>query len=237
MMRAYDLAMETIQQLEAADTPQLIADALDKGTRKLGFGSIIVIKFPAVYEEIDDCMFLNTRPAAFSDEYFGENMLEADPVFHHAFGCTGPYSWSDAHRLSPRERCGRVADLARLYGMTDGFVFAVQQSMGRGLVSLACGTDALIPDASRAAHLMGTYAIARAHELEHQRQAMIELHWRERECLEWIAVGKTDSEIASILGLSSNTVRMYVENAKVKLGAPNRTSAVVLALKRSALNI
>jgi len=49
---------------------------------------------------------------------------------------------------------------------------------------------------------------------------------REHEVLRWAAAGKTDRQIAAILGLSARTVQKHLENAYVKLGVENRTAAV-----------
>ena len=62
-----------------------------------------------------------------------------------------------------------------------------------------------------------------------------ELSPRERECLLWIAEGKTYWETAMILGLSEHTVRCYLESARHKLGAANNTHAVNKAGKASLL--
>lgn len=55
---------------------------------------------------------------------------------------------------------------------------------------------------------------------------------RETECLGWAAEGKTNGEIAAILGISENTVRYHFKNVFTKLGARTRVQAV--ALFRSA---
>ncbi|GGA98234.1 hypothetical protein GCM10011491_28110 [Brucella endophytica] len=53
---------------------------------------------------------------------------------------------------------------------------------------------------------------------------------REIDCLRWAASGKTDGEIAEILNIARWTVVTYLQNAKIKLGCSNRTSAVATAL-------
>ena len=53
---------------------------------------------------------------------------------------------------------------------------------------------------------------------------------RERECLKWIAAGKTDWEISLILNISEQTVHGYVQNALTKLNARTRAQAVALAM-------
>lgn len=60
---------------------------------------------------------------------------------------------------------------------------------------------------------------------------------RERECLCWIAEGKTAWECALILGLSVHTVRCYLESARYKLRASSNTHAVSKAIKAGLLSI
>jgi DNA-binding CsgD family transcriptional regulator len=49
---------------------------------------------------------------------------------------------------------------------------------------------------------------------------------REAECLMQVAQGLTDKQIAIALGVSSGTVKTYVDAAQAKLGARNRAEAV-----------
>jgi DNA-binding CsgD family transcriptional regulator len=52
---------------------------------------------------------------------------------------------------------------------------------------------------------------------------------RENEVLEWITEGKSNSEIAAILGLAAGTVKLHVERILAKLGVENRTAAAMTA--------
>ena len=54
---------------------------------------------------------------------------------------------------------------------------------------------------------------------------------RESEALCWIAQGKTDGEVASILGVAISTVKKHLEHIFVKLGVENRTAAAIRALE------
>jgi NarL family two-component system response regulator LiaR len=58
-----------------------------------------------------------------------------------------------------------------------------------------------------------------------------DLTTREREVLKLLAAGLSNKEIAERLFLSGGTVRLHVSNVLAKLGAPNRTSAAVIAMK------
>ncbi len=52
---------------------------------------------------------------------------------------------------------------------------------------------------------------------------------REIEVLRWVGSGKTNPEIAYILGVSVNTIKNHVHNAISKLGVENRSQAATLA--------
>jgi DNA-binding CsgD family transcriptional regulator len=56
---------------------------------------------------------------------------------------------------------------------------------------------------------------------------------REAEVLTWIARGKTNNEIATILEMRAGTVKKHVEHILLKLGVETRTAAAVLALANS----
>ena len=45
--------------------------------------------------------------------------------------------------------------------------------------------------------------------------------------LRWLARGKTDRDIASVLGISTRTVQKHLQHVYVKLGVETRTAAVV----------
>jgi DNA-binding CsgD family transcriptional regulator len=53
---------------------------------------------------------------------------------------------------------------------------------------------------------------------------------REQDVLGWMTQGKTNAEIATILGISLHTVKRHVEKILQKLGAPNRSAALSMAL-------
>ena len=55
---------------------------------------------------------------------------------------------------------------------------------------------------------------------------------REAEVLYWVARGKTNDEIATVLGIGLTTVKKHLESTFAKLGVENRTTAAAMALER-----
>ena len=59
---------------------------------------------------------------------------------------------------------------------------------------------------------------------------------RERECLSWVAAGKTDWEISQILNIAEQTVHEYVQNGLIKLNATTRAQAVAIAISTKQIS-
>ena len=101
------------------------------------------------------------------------------------------------------------------------------------------------PDLSRRARSAGEMIGIYSHEalkrslIRSQRDVHdhMPLTPREREVMQWVAAGKTDSEIGDILLISTTTVTSHVENAKFKLDAFKRTYAVVQAIRLGEISL
>jgi LuxR family quorum sensing-dependent transcriptional regulator len=59
---------------------------------------------------------------------------------------------------------------------------------------------------------------------------------KEAEILSWVAAGKTDAEIATILGISRNTVDTHMRHVFAKLDAHSRVTAVVKAISEGIIH-
>jgi DNA-binding CsgD family transcriptional regulator len=55
------------------------------------------------------------------------------------------------------------------------------------------------------------------------------LSQRQIECLRWAALGKTNDEIAELIGRSAETVRFHLKKSTTKLNANNRIHAIAVA--------
>ncbi len=67
------------------------------------------------------------------------------------------------------------------------------------------------------------------HRARHAALPPTQLTRREIQCLKWASAGKTDGEIAIIMGLSLPTVRFHMTNSARKLGVVGRAQAIYRA--------
>ncbi len=66
---------------------------------------------------------------------------------------------------------------------------------------------------------------------------MPQLSARERDALLMLATGKSRGQVAYEMSISENTLRVYIDSARHKLGALNVPHAIALAVHRGILNI
>jgi DNA-binding CsgD family transcriptional regulator len=58
----------------------------------------------------------------------------------------------------------------------------------------------------------------------------VHLSPREIECLQWAAVGKSDADIAVLVGIKPATAHFHIERAKKRLGVKTRVEAVAVGV-------
>lgn len=133
---------------------------------------------------------------------------------------------------------GRAAVVAPVHGpeglkamlllISDAGMAAVVDRLRLGSASLQLAASHLYmaAEALRLAELQGRPA----------RQPTPDLTPRERECMLWLARGKTAWEVARILGIRERTVTFHVENVKRKLGVSRRSQAIALLLQSGELS-
>lgn len=112
----------------------------------------------------------------------------------------------------------------------------VEQTLNAGAISFLLKDsrpEALVRAIRDARDGRGTIDAGVMQSVMTQRQDEVgkDLTPREREVLALLAAGMSNQEIAERLVLSIGTVRLHVSNILAKLGAPNRTSAAIIALK------
>lgn len=195
---------------------------------------------------------VSTLPADWVVNYAIKNYFDIDPLFHQ--------KWSDpqaARSVSIAEIYHVKQSTTSLQDFVDDmrshkfgkiYIMVTQRLNGNGDAHTIFAFDsAKSPNSMSAAELIRLLekdllqAAAQVHEAvlsaitdhsaqKKEVQSLVTLTPREIDCLKWAARGKTDGEIAEILSIARWTVVTYLQNAKIKLGCANRTSAVAVAM-------
>ena len=164
--------------------------------------------------------------------YLSYDFQRLDIVPRAALASGMPIRWTDVWRsteLTSEER--EFLQALRRLGFSDGFSMPCYGPNNRnavvGIGKMTAETDigpghlALLHFAAQAAHLR--ICALFADEVTRDRQ----LSTREKEILDWVARGKSNSVIAEILAISPGTVDTYMRRIYEKLEVSDRTSAAV----------
>jgi DNA-binding CsgD family transcriptional regulator len=172
----------------------------------------------------------NNMPEAWSQAYPATLRFE-DPLPDLALRLCRPLRWSEVRELEPPGRQQQAFyDLLAQLGFTEGIALPTYGPGARtGFVGLPGATDApCSEEVLVSAHAIAQMSFLRYCELiDGQAPNDVPLSERELDVVYWIAMGKSNSVIAEILGISAETVDSYVRRAFRKLGVSDRTSAVL----------
>ncbi|MEM9008870.1 MAG: response regulator transcription factor [Cyanobacteria bacterium P01_F01_bin.86] len=110
-------------------------------------------------------------------------------------------------------------------------IFRSLQAGARGYLLKSTTAIDLI-DAIRTVHAGQTYIPPTVGARLAERMCQPQLSDRERDVLKLMAAGKTNQEIGLSLYIRESTVKFHINNIFSKLGASDRTQAVLIAIKR-----
>lgn len=182
-------------------------------------------------------------PASWVDYYFEHDYQTKDPVLLLAPEIERPFLW-DSLRLSYRlDRAQEtIMQQASEAGLRDGVGVPLHGPRGDVcLVTFAAADGHPNPGVELpkldvlAARFHSAYSAVGRSENDHRTTAVLSI--RERECLQWVASGKSSWDIGMILHISENTVNFHVKNALRKLDASSRTLAVVKAIRFGLISL
>ncbi|WP_084558367.1 LuxR family transcriptional regulator [Mesorhizobium sp. LNJC394B00] len=181
-------------------------------------------------------------PNEWQKRYRDMDYGKIDPVIKRTRHRQGALRWTDVYAdVNTTEKERRIFDEAATFGLRSGVTVPLHGPNGSfATVSFAKRTDHEIP--SKIVTLLELTA-----RLFHVRidalggQGCIgpetSLSAKEKDCILWVARGKSSQDIGAILGISGDTVNFHVKNSMRKLGCSSRTVAVVNALKSGIIDV
>lgn len=200
--------------------------------RGCGFSASACGAWDGLGQQRSNRFFFNDWPVAWLQLYAEKDFFPADPFVEEARRSMTSFLWSEVEHQRPLTPRGKeIYRISREFGWREVIGIPIHGPAGyQGFVSLASMDDVTLSPVDRACLDMTSRVI---HERCRKEigfglspEDTPKLTARELECMQWVAVGKTDSEIAQILGISSSTTHFHVESAKKKLGLSSRTEAV-----------
>lgn len=209
---------------------------LGEVTRELGFDYFALLHHASLSEQRAGLIRIDTYPAGWDAELVANDWVGADPVHHACLRTNIGFAWSELSALVPLSGEGRkLFERSRHFGIGDGFTVPVNiPGEPVGSCSFAVRVGAELPsERLLSAGQIGAHAFRAARRI-HDYPATAHcphLSRRERQCVRLLAAGKTDWEIAAILGISVETAHQYVKRARAAYDVVSRAQLVACGLR------
>ena len=209
---------------------------IEATARELGFDYFALVHHASLAPCPSAPIRLHNYPDTWERELIGEGLAPHDPVHQASQRTNAGFSWSQLGALlslSARQR--GILERSARHGIGEGFTVPGNvPGEPVGSASFAVRHGRALPQGSLLdAQLVGVQAFAAARRIHGYpaRGRRPHLSPRQLQCLRLLAAGKTDWEMARILGLSAETTRQYVKSARAVYDVVSRTQLVVHALR------
>jgi DNA-binding CsgD family transcriptional regulator len=232
-MQFTNATFDFIDALSLQSDEASLVDSFENLIRKTGMTYFMVGNPSQPGVTRHDRLLATNWPREWLDHWSNHRYLFVDPIVKRLLSSREPLRWSPTEGAVDRAGA-RVLQEASEYRMPAGFAVPVYSRQGLVVaVSMATEHYDLGPRDEQSLYLASIYFHGKLEALQAQSaspQRGPRLTPRERECLSWVASGKTDWEISQILNIAEQTVHEYVQNALIKLNATTRAQAVAIAI-------
>ena len=231
------------EQSRRSTTLDQLAALIDAVVRQFGFRWFALLHNVDLKRRGKNALMLTTYPARWVEEITEARLYMDDPVHAACVRTVSGLSWDRiGDYIFPTARQISTLDRGRAHGLAAGFTMPIRMTGEPDAIFTVARqrSDALSSEDMLTARLIGTTAFERARGLldtDALANVPVPLSPRQIDCIALIAQGKSDWEIALILGLSRDTVHEYVEAARRRYGVRRRTQLVLRAVRDGHLNI
>lgn len=192
--------------------------------------------------------FTNVINVSYPEEwirlYWQNGYFEVDPVFQSALQKPGTQHWKTTYQGASSPKQKEFMAAAKEFGLADGVTTgsADPACQVATFCSFACSDTVDVARYVPLVEYFGQYvhlALMRSAPTNSQSmdQCVKQLTLRELTILNWVKNGKTNWEIAQIMGVTERTIRFHVESIFTKLDVTSRSQAVATALEHGLPNV
>jgi LuxR family quorum-sensing system transcriptional regulator CciR len=235
-MQSFERAEAFLRDVSETSTEAELAEALAEVARELGF-SYFALTHHVDIRRAGAAIRLHNYPDDWVEYYDSNSLGVSDPVHRASHVTSVGFAWSEIPQMIALTAGDHeILDRGESQGIGEGFtVPANVPGEARGSCSFANPTGTAIQEEDLPiAQLVGGFAFEAARKLWRVRHIPLEslprMTDRQRECLLWVARGKSDWEISRILGIQHETVVRHLKQARERYGVGKRTMLAVQAL-------
>ena len=229
------IAEEFAAELAAVGDNQELEHALLLMSNRLGFDHFALTLEPRPNRHDAGEILLHDYPDEWAKVYIGFDLAGRDPVRRACDKSFIGFAWDAIAALVPLTRGDRqMLAVGRECGLGNGYTVPRHlPGLVRGSCTFVVGPSRDLPTANLPlAELIGAIALSRALGLSGfaPEPELPRLSDRQRECVLWVARGKTAAETALILDISIETVIQHLKLARERYEVHCKQSLILAAM-------
>lgn len=227
----------------AARSGAEILDHTIGAARELGLGRIAIVHAQWFIRPGSRLIFLQNFDE-WGEIFIARRYFVHDPALLLSQRCNRPFTWAEMlRRLGPHPMRSRIVGEARRHGLRVGLTVPIAVP-GEPAGCCTFATDAA--ELPRLAYRCAAAAIAEEAFEEARRlhgypvpidETAPYLPPRKLECLRWAVIGRTDEQIALIMGAKVSTIRSYMADLRAAFGVCSRTELARAAQRAGLIGI
>lgn len=229
---------EHIQLIYAARNLEMLATTMALATNLLGFSHYAITDHADPRDGKVRVIRLHNYPAAWVEYYDRHHLYAVDPVHRLSHLINEGFVWSElGERIDLTGADHAFMTLASRHGIADGFTVpvAIHGEANGSVTFVNPPRREMTPLTRIMAHAVGEAAFASARRLctargQRIRRPGVPLTGRQREITHLVALGKTNPEMAMLMGTSEDTSAKHVKNCFERMEVNKRTLLVSRAL-------
>ena len=242
-MQTFERAESFLRDLARIDTQGDLAEALAQVTREMGFSYFALSHHGDIRRARQPAIRLHNYPDDWADYYDDHRLGISDPVCRASHLTSVGFAWSELPNMLDLTAGDRaILRRAEARGISNGFtVPANVPGESNGSCSFAGPRGKPLREENLPlAQVIGAFGFEAARRLWRVRAPatgpLPRVTERQRECILWMARGKSDWEISRILGIQHETVVRHLKQARERYGVGKRTMLAVQALFEGSIS-
>lgn len=233
--------LDFVSGIEDIDCMTDLVDRFDKLIVKYGYDYFRCAEILRCNNPLDPYVAFGEINQGWCERYKEQKYVYADSTVQLGLRSKYPFAWSEVRsRKRINSIAQRIFEEAEVeFGYKDGLVVPIHLDNGSISMFSIIGEQPDISDEVRRGLGMAAvflHSKARNFAIEEtdiaSPKAPSAVSRRQLDCIQWVAEGKSDWEIATILGISESTVHNHIEAAKRGFSVNTRVQAVVEASRR-----
>lgn len=236
-------SIDLMSSILSAKSEEDFLKAIEKASRACGFDRVLIGMQWFNSNGEPRRHITSGYPLEWQKIYYERKYALIDPTVSYCETYSDPIIWSDT--LFEGFEARDLMEEAKKYGLGFGVSIPVHERLGvKSMVSLSRDRP-VDSDPREMSELMSGaqvisscahFAFRKIQRPESHEAARAKLSDRERECLHWVAMGKSSWEIGAILKISEATAIFHIKNLMEKLDVKNRSQAIAVAFRLGILN-